>query len=107
MDGKSLYAVRVFDEEARKNIGYQLFRVQSGLEPSDWKPMTVVGSGVREIRVHSKANEFRTIYVASFEEAVYVLHAFQKKSQKTPKSDLDLATSRFKELMKQRKAKGK
>jgi phage-related protein len=105
--GTSLEDVRSFDEGARKDIGYQLYRVQSGLEPSDWKPMAVVGSGVREIRVHSKHNEFRTIYVATFEKAVYVLHAFQKKSRKTSKSDLDLAIARFKQLVKQRKAKSK
>ena len=105
--GTSLEAVRAFGDEARKHIGYQLYRVQSGLEPSDWKPMTVVGSGVREIRVHSRKDEFRAIYVATFEEAVYVLHAFQKKSRKTPKPDLELASSRFKELVKQRKAKGR
>jgi phage-related protein len=105
--GTSREAVRAFDEEARQRIGYQLYRVQGGLEPSDWKPMTVVGSGVREIRVHSGKNEFRAIYVATFEEGVYVLHALKKKSQKTPKTDLELATTRFKELVKQRKAKSK
>lgn len=100
--GASLESVRAFEEEGRQRAGYQLYRVQSGLEPSDWKPMNTVGAGVREIRIHAK-NEFRVIYVATFEEAVYVLHAFPKKTRKTPKHDLELATSRFKELVKKRK----
>ena len=102
--GTSLDAVRQFTEDARKQTGYQLYRVQSGLEPSDWKPMSVIGTGVREIRVHSK-DEFRVIYVATFEEAVYVLHAFHKKSRKTSTHDLELATSRYKQLIKERKKK--
>ena len=102
--GASLGALREFTEPARRQAGYQLYRVQSGLEPSDWKPMGIIGPGVREIRIHAK-DEFRIIYVASFEEAVYVLHAFQKKSRKTTKRDLALATSRFRELTKERKEK--
>jgi phage-related protein len=101
--GTSLDIVREFTEDARKQAGYQLYRVQSGLEPSD-KPMASIGTGVCEIRVHSKG-EFRVIYVSTFEEAVYVVHAFQKKSRKTSKHDLALATSRFKQLVKERKQK--
>jgi phage-related protein len=66
--------------------------------------MALIGAGVREIRVHTK-DEFRIIYVASFEEAVYVLHAFQKKTRKTSKQDLELATLRFKQVVKERKKK--
>src|SRR5687768_3811037 len=73
----------------------QLRRVQEGLDPLNWKPMTSVGPGVREIRVRDSAGAFRVIYVASFPEAVYVLHAFQKKSERTPKEDLVLAKSRY------------
>ena len=102
--GASLRAVRGFTEEARRQAGYQLYRVQSGLEPDDWKPMTIVGAGVREIRIHTK-DQFRVIYVATFQEAVYVLHAFQKKTQKTSKHDLEVATLRFKQLVKERKKK--
>ena len=102
--GTSLNAVRRFTEDGRKQAGYQLYRVQSGLEPEEWKPMTIVGAGVREIRVHTK-NEFRIIYVATFEEAVYVLHAFQKKTRKTSKHDLEVARLRFKLLVNERKKK--
>jgi phage-related protein len=72
--------------------------VQRGLEPDDWKPMPAVGPGVREVRVRDKAGAFRVIYTATFAEAVYVLHAFQKKTQATPKRDLDLAAARLREL---------
>ncbi len=102
--GTSLDSVREFPEDARRLAGYQLYRVQSGLEPEDWKPITSVGAGVQEIRIHAK-DEFRVIYVATFEEAVYVLHAFQKKTRKTSIRDLELATLRFKQLVKERKKK--
>ena len=77
-------------EAARRDIGVELTLVQGGDLPTDWKPIRGVGAGVMEIRVH-RPGEFRVIYVAKFAEAVYVLHAFGKKSQKTPKADLDLA----------------
>jgi phage-related protein len=100
--GTSREALQEFSDTARQQAGYQLYRVQAGLEPSDWKPMVGVESGLREIRIHA-GGEFRVIYVASFNEAVYVLHAFQKKARKTPRKDLDLAKARFRELMKNRK----
>ena len=67
---------------ARRAAGYQLERVQSGLEPADWRPMKGIGAGVCEIRIHG-AVEHRVLYVATFPEAVYVLHAFEKKSRRT------------------------
>ncbi len=95
--GNSLDRVRSFPAEARQQAGYQLQRVQEGHEPSDWKPMPAVGLGVREIRVHA-GGEFRVLYVARFAAAVYVLHAFGKKTQQTAKRDLDLAARRYAEL---------
>ncbi|WP_428391350.1 type II toxin-antitoxin system RelE/ParE family toxin [Lichenicoccus sp.] len=96
--GSSLDEVRAFPENARREAGHQLDRVQRGLDPEDWKPMQGVGSGVREVRIRDQAGAFRVIYVANRPEAVYVLHAFQKKTQATSKRDLDLAAARLKEL---------
>lgn len=79
--------------------GFQLDRVQHGEEPSDWKPMRSVGSGVREIRVREDDGAFRVIYVANLGDAIYVLHCFQKKSQRTSKEDLALAARRFRQLI--------
>ncbi len=98
--------LRGFPADARQVAGFQLWRVQRGLEPNDWKPMPVVGLGVREIRVRTDL-EHRVIYLAKFNEAVYVLHAFQKRSQRTPKPDLDLARQRLRELLKQRRQRGR
>lgn len=81
--------------------GYQLWLVQLGLEPNDWKPMASVGPGVREIRIHTDA-EHRVLYVAKFEEGVYVLHAFEKKTPKTPQRDLQIAVERLRWLQLQR-----
>ena len=98
--------LRGFLADARQVAGFQLWRVQRGLEPNDWKPMPVVGLGVREIRVRTDL-EHRVIYLAKFNEAVYVLHAFQKRSQRTPKPDLDLARQRLRELLKRRRQRGR
>lgn len=86
--------LRAFPEKARRRAGHELHQVQIGLAPSDWKPLTTVGSGVREIRIHVQG-AFRVIYVAKFEEAVYVLHAFEKETMRTTRRDIDLARSRL------------
>lgn len=96
--GDARNELRRFPENARREAGVQLHKVQLGLEPSDWKPMPTVGQGVREIRIRDEHGAFRVIYLASLGEAVYVLHAFQKKSQQAPKRDLDLAAARFKQI---------
>ena len=100
--GDSLEQVRAFPDDARREAGFELSEVQKGLGPSDWKPMTGVGAGVREIRVHTE-NEYRVMYVAKFVEAVYVLHAFGKKTQQTSKKDIELASQRYRELVNERK----
>jgi phage-related protein len=89
-----------FSQEARQIAGFELWEVQQGNEPSDWKPMTTVGSGVKEIRIHVEG-EYRVLYVAKFEEAVYVLHVFQKKTQRTPKPDIEIASNRYRALLQQ------
>jgi phage-related protein len=94
--------MRAFPEDARRQAGHELYQVQQGLSASDWRPMPSVGTGVMEIRIHT-AREFRVFYVAKFEEAVYVLHAFEKKTRKTPQRDLDLTRSRYAELVRRRK----
>ena len=96
--GDSLDRVRAFPEKARRNAGFQLDRVQRGLDPDDWKPMTTIGPGVREIRVRDATGAYRIVFVASIAEAVYVLHAFQKKTQRTSARDLKLTQVRFREL---------
>ena len=96
--GNSLDSLREFPIAVRRDAGYQLDRVQHGLEPSDWKPMNTVGAGVNEIRVRDESGAFRVMYVAKFAKSVYVLHCFQKKTQRTSKKDLELASRRYQEL---------
>lgn len=99
--GSALDDLRSFPLAARREAGHQLDRVQNGQEPGDWKPMNTVGQGVREIRIRDAAGAFRIIYVAKFADAVYVLHCFQKKTEKTSKADLDLAAKRYRDLLQE------
>jgi phage-related protein len=83
-------------ESVRHDIGLELVRVQFGGDPKNFKPMPSVGTGAYEIRVRDESGAYRAIYVAKFEAVVYVLHAFQKKSQQTAKMDIELAKARYK-----------
>jgi phage-related protein len=76
--------------------------VQRGLDPDDWKPMTGIGSGVREVRIRGEMGAFRVIYIATLADAVYVLHAFRKTTQRTAKRDLELAAARLRQIGKER-----
>lgn len=97
--GNSREAIRAFPDDARQIAGF--WRVQRGLEPNGWKPMASIGPSVQEIRIHTDL-EHRVLYVTKFAEAVYVLHAFEKRSRRTPKDDLDLARHRLRLLIIQR-----
>ena len=97
--GDSLDCLRQMPLPVRRAIGYQLDRVQNGLAPSDWKPLVGVGAVVRELRVRDAVGAWRVAFVASLADAVYVLHCFQKKTQKTAPGDLDTIRTRFSELM--------
>ena len=88
-------ALRGFPPTARHRAGYQLYLVQSGAEPSDWKPMATIGPGCREIRVRDESGAYRVFYVATVGDAVYVLHCFEKKTQRTAKADLDVGKARY------------
>lgn len=93
--GDSLQCLREFPEDARHDAGYQLDKVQRGERPDDFKPMPVIGKGVEEIRITEDSGAYRVIYFARRAEAVYVLHAFQKKTQSTSRRDIDAARRRF------------
>jgi phage-related protein len=95
--GSSLDDLKNFSAEARREAGFELDAVQRGGMPSDFKPLLSVGSGAYEIRIHVQG-EWRVIYVARFDDAVYVLHAFHKKTQKTRREDIELATRRYKQI---------
>ncbi len=95
--GSSLNDLKDFPLDARREVGYELDAVQRGLMPSDFKPMPTVGAGAYEVRINVKG-AWRVIYVAKFEDKVYVLHAFQKKTQATRQEDIDLAARRYKQI---------
>ena len=96
--GSSHDDLKEFSPSARREAGFQLDLVQQGLTPGDWKPMHTIGKGAEELRIRDETGAWRVIYVARFSEAVFVLHCFGKKSQKTAKSDIQLAATRYREL---------
>lgn len=98
--GSSRKALAKFPAEARRTAGFQLDLVQRGLDPVDWKPFWSAGPGAMELRVRDSAGAFRVVYVAKFDDAVYVLHAFQERGRKTARLDVELARVRYAELLK-------
>jgi len=103
-EGSTLKDLGAAPKGVRRRAGFELLQIQCGEEPSDWKPMNTVGKGVKEIRIHME-NEYRILYVAKFSEAVYVLHVFSKKTQKTLKKDIELAKTRYQHLFDRRRKK--
>jgi phage-related protein len=101
--GNSRDDIFSFSDDARRKTGFQLRRVQQGKPPNDFKPMPTVGKAVQEIRIRTN-DAYRIFYVAQFEEAIYVLHAFQKKTQKTSKQDLQIGQQRFQQMVEYRKS---
>jgi len=101
--GSAYNDLLAFPRDARKEAGFQLGKVQAGLEPTDWKPLDSVGAGTREIRIRDASGAYRVMYVAKFEEAIYVLHCFQKKTQATSKQDQAIAAARYRAVARARK----
>ena len=102
--GSSYDDLLAFPKAPRREAGFQLGKVQAGLEPMDWKPFDDIGVGSREIRIKDTGGIYRVIYVAKFEEAVYVLHAFQKKTQTTSRPDVAIAQARYRAVVNARRA---
>ena len=103
--GSAYNDLLVFPKDARKEAGFQLGKVQAGLDPADWKPFDEVGAGTREIRIREASGVYRVMYVAKFDEAIYVLHCFQKKTQVTRKQDRAIAAARYRAVVNARKEK--
>jgi phage-related protein len=101
--GNSLQSLRDFPVDARQDAGYQLDKVQRGLQPDDFKPMPAIGKGVEEIRIRDDSGIYRVIYTARLADVVLVLHAFQKRTQRTSHRDIEIAKARFREMMRDRR----
>jgi phage-related protein len=101
--GSSLNDLKDFPKSALKEAGRALGKVQAGHEPDDWKPFETVGPGTKEVRVATEGKQFRVFYVAKFEEAIFVLHSFVKKTQKTTQHDIDIGKERYKAALRWRK----
>ncbi|CAG9242605.1 MULTISPECIES: type II toxin-antitoxin system RelE/ParE family toxin [Paraburkholderia] len=101
--GSSYENLLEFPDESRRQAGFQLAKVQAGLDPDNWKPFDIVGAGTREIRINEQEGAFRVMYVAKFVEAVYVLHCFHKKTQATSRHDREIAEARYRAVAHVRK----
>jgi len=100
--GSALHDLRAFPQAVKREAGFQLDQIQRGREPGDWRPMKTIGQGVNEIRLKDMNGIFRIIYLAKFADVVYVLHCFQKKTERTSRSDLELARNRYVDLLHER-----
>ncbi|MFQ5597650.1 MAG: type II toxin-antitoxin system RelE/ParE family toxin [Nitrospiria bacterium] len=100
--GRSLVSIRAFPASAKREAGLQLDRIQRDLDPIDWKPMPSIGKGVKEVRIKEQG-EYRVIYIAKFKETIYILHAFQKKTQKTRIQDIETAKRALKDVYERMK----
>lgn len=96
--GNSLVRIRGFPKDARLDAGFQIDKVQRGESPDDWRSLKTVGKGVKEIRIRGPKGQYRVVYLACLDDEVFVLHAFQKKTQKTRKLDIDLARKSLREM---------
>lgn len=101
--GSSYRDLLAFPEEPRCQAGFQLGKIQAGLDPDDWKPFDIIGPGTREVRIREADGNYRVMYVTKFVEAVYVLHCFQKKSQKLSAQDKSIAETRYRAIINDRK----
>ncbi len=96
--GDSLARIQAFPVDVRQDAGFQIHKLQRGESPDDWKPLKTIGKGVREIRIKAERSHYRVMYLANLPDAIYILHAFMKKTRKTKKSDIDLARKRLRNL---------
>jgi|SRR3990167_3229473 len=102
--GNTHQRIKGYSDIVKQEIGYNLDKVQRGQEPYDWKSIPSVGQGVKEIRIHDE-NEYRVLYVTKFEESIYILHVFVKKTEQTSKKDIGLAKQRYAEMLEMRRMK--
>ncbi|GBF80651.1 type II toxin-antitoxin system RelE/ParE family toxin [Aphanothece sacrum] len=96
--GTSRNDISNFSEEARRKAGFQLRVIQKGDKANDFKPIPIIGKGTEEIRIWT-GETYRIFYVARFEEGIYVLHAFRKKTQRTSKKDIELGQQRYQQMI--------
>ena len=99
--GDSLARIRAFPADVRQDVGFQIYKLQRGELPDDWKPHKTIGKGVKEIRIKAARGHYRVIFLANLDDAIYVLHTFMKQTRKTRKSDIDLTRKRLKDLGEQ------
>lgn len=98
--GDSLKCIRDFPSDVRQQAGYELDKVQKGLPPADFKPMPDIGKGVSELRLWDETGTYRVVYTVKMADAIYVLHAFQKKTEKTSRHDVLVAKQRYSDLIR-------
>jgi phage-related protein len=101
--GDSIEVIRGFPQSVKEDIGFQLHLVQIGETPTDFRPMPEIGAGTYEVRVREPSGWYRAFDVTKFEEAIYLLHAFEKKTNTTSKKDKDIGKTRYRDMVQRRK----
>ena len=105
-EGDSREVLQSFPEGVRQNLGFQLWQLQQGERPSDYRPLASIGAGVYELRDQDERAWYRLIYLSRIKATIHVLHCFEKKSREMPRREFERARRRFK-IVKARLAEGK
>ena len=95
-EGDSREVLLSFPADVRQNLGFQLWQLQQGERPSDYRPLPSVGAGVFELRDQDARGWYRVVYLSRTNNVIHVLHCFEKKSREMPRRDFENAQQRLK-----------
>ena len=95
-EGNSREVLQSFPEGVRQNLGFQLWQLQQGERPADYRPLPSIGPGVFELRDQDERAWYRVVYLSRIDDVIYVLHSFEKKSREMPRKEFETAKRRFK-----------
>lgn len=95
-EGDSREVLQAFPEGVRQNLGFQLWQLQQGARPTDYRPLPSIGTGVFELRDQDERAWYRVVYLSRINDVIHVLHCFEKKSREMPRRDFERAKQRLK-----------
>ena len=94
-EGDSKDVLRTFPEGVIQNFGFELWQLQQGMRPRNYRPLPSVGSGVFELRDQDERGWYRVVYLSRIDDVIYVLHCFEKRSREMPARDFQKSKRRL------------